>query len=131
MSYERKVFLKDVDATGRIYFGVVFDYAIEAFQHALHENERTLKDLFSSGYGFPIVHAEANYASLLSVSDEVSVKVKVIAIGEKSFTLKAEIRNRATQKMAAEVTLVHAFVKQGEERASEVPEEMKDFLRKL
>ena len=129
--YHRKVFLREVDVTGRVYFGFVFDYAIEAFECWLEQKGEGLKDLFSLGYRFPVVHAEANYLSSLSVSDEVIATISFKGMSERSFTIVTNIYNKKTKKHAVEVTLIHAFLREGEEKASQIPREIRSLLETL
>lgn len=129
--YHRKVFLREVDATGRIYFGVVFNYAIEAFEYWMEQKGKNLKDWFSLGYCFPVVHAEANYLSSLSVSDEVIATISLKKMSERSFTILTNIHNKKTKQPAVEVTLIHAFVREGEQKASKIPTEIRSLLETL
>lgn len=131
MDYQRKVFLRDVDATGRIYFAVVFNYAMEAFECLMQERGKSLKECFSLGYGFPVVHAEANYFSCLTVDDEVSVTIALKGMSERSFTTFAQIKNVKTKNLAAEVIFVHAFIQEGEEKASKIPKEIRTLLESV
>jgi len=128
-TYRRRVFLKDLDATGSIYFGALFNYAAEAFELLLESKKSSLIDLFQKGYLMPIVHAEADYTSPLRISDEVLISVTSASAGTRSVTVVSEIKNILTDRPVGKVTLVHAFVRKGENKSSIVPEELINLLK--
>ncbi len=127
---QRRIFLKDVDVTGAIYFGSFFHYALEAFELFLHHHKTGLSDFFSKGYFFPIVHAEADYTAPLRVGDEISITLMVKSIGTRSVTIETEMKNLANDKIAGKVTLVHAFLIKGEKKSSEIPSDVLALLNK-
>lgn len=127
---QRRIFFKDVDSTGVIYFGALFHYALEAFELFLHHHKASLADFFLKGYAFPIVHAEADYTSPLRVSDEMSISLTVKSISSRSVSILTEMKNLNTDKIAGRVTLVHAFLLKGEEKASNIPEDVLKLLCK-
>ena len=127
---QRRIFLKDVDVTGSIYFGALFHYALEAFEFFLSDQKTSLSDFFQKGYYFPIVHAEADYTAPLKVGDEISITLAVKAISARSVTIETVMTNRVDGKMAGKVTLVHAFLRKGEEKASNIPPDVLCLLSK-
>ncbi|MES2200152.1 MAG: thioesterase family protein [Chlamydiota bacterium] len=124
----RRIFLKDVDVTGSIYFGSFFHYALEAFELFLHNQKTNLLDFFSKGYLFPIVHAEADYACPLMIGDEIFITLTVKSIGTRSVTIETEMKNLSNDKIAGKVTLVHAFMRKGESKSSEIPQDIRSLL---
>ena len=90
--YQRRVEFRDTDMAGIVHFSVFFAYMEEA-EHAF------LKSLdlgvFSKHNGqevsWPRVAAECNYRSAIRFEDQLSVKVTVGRIGEKSVTYHHEI----------------------------------------
>ena len=124
----RRVFLKDVDVTGSIYFGAPFHYALEAFELFLYHHKSSLVDFFSKGYFFPIVHAEADYTDPLRVGDELSITLIVKSISARSVTIETEMKNVSTGKIAVKVTLIHAFLRKGEQKSSEIPSDVRSLL---
>lgn len=128
-SCQRKIFLRDTDATGVIYFGSTLQYAQEAFELFLHSCQSSLPGLFSLGYFFPIVHVEADYKTPLKVGDELTILVKVTSLTERSFTVEAEMLKATV--CACTVKMVHTFLKQGDTKASRIPEEVRTILRQL
>ncbi len=128
--HTRSIFLKETDATGVIYFTSLFHYALEAFEVLLHEKDSSLSQIFAKGYLMPIVHAEADYKAPLRVGDAISVDLSLVHVGTSSFSIESKIVHLATLKEAGSVKIVHAFMKSGSEKASQIPTDILNLLKK-
>lgn len=128
---QRRVFLKDVDQTGTIYFASAFHYALEAFELFLYHHKTSLSEFFAKGYLFPIVHAEADYTAPLKMGDEISITLRVKLISARSVTIETEMKSTFDGSLVARVTLIHAFIRKGEEKSSKIPEDILLFLNKV
>jgi len=124
------IFLKDTDATGVIYFTSLFHYALEAFEVLLSKKESSLAQIFAKGYLMPIVHAEADYKAPLRVGDLITIALLLGHVGTTSFSIESKIVHLSTGKEAGRVKIVHAFIKQGDEKASRIPDDILDLLKK-
>ena len=129
-THTRSIFLKETDATGVIYFTSLFHYALEAFEVLLSQKESSLSQIFARGYLMPIVHAEADYKAPLKVGDLISIDLFLGHVGTTSFSIESKIVQLSTGKEAGRVKIVHAFIKQGEEKASQIPSDILDLLKK-
>ncbi len=125
-TYSTVIRLRDTDATGVIYFTEQMRLALEAFEAFLLQRGWPLKDLLSSPYLMPIVHAEADYLSALCVDDPVNVKLRIAKVGARSFSVEYEIFTK--ERLAGKVQLVHAFIRKGEDKACEIPQEFREKL---
>jgi acyl-CoA thioester hydrolase len=125
---EKRVFLRDTDATGVIYFSVLLQYALEAFELFLHSKKSPLLDLLEKGYLFPVVHAEADYKTALRVGDEISIHLSLGKLSERSFSIKAEMTKLPSGIPAGSSKIVHAFLLKGEMVASPIPEDLSSIL---
>lgn len=130
-TYERPVYLKETDATGVIYFTSLFQYALEAFEEFLLRKGCSLAKFFEQGYTMPIVHAEADYKGFLRTGDLMKIDLVLFYVGRRSFTMDTVIYTLPDRKIAGRVKIVHAFVKQGDTIASELPEEFSSFISEL
>ena len=125
---KKRVFLRDTDATGVIYFSVLLQYALEAFEEFLHREKKPLSTLFKKGYFCPIVHTEADYKAPIRVGDELSIELSLIKLSNRSFTIGADFKKIPSLISAGHTKIVHAFVFKGEEVASIIPKELADIL---
>ena len=129
-AYTRSIFLKETDATGVIYFGSLFQYALEAFEVLLSEKKTPLSTILLQGYLLPIVHAEADYQAPLRVGDQISIELTLGRVGQKSFSIQSKMILLPDRKEAGKVEIVHAFIRKGEDKASEIPFEILTLLQK-
>lgn len=130
-TYERAVYLRETDSTGVIYFTSLFQYALEAFEVFLVEKGYSLAKIFEKGYLMPIVHAEADYKGALKVSDTMKIDLVLFQTGKRSFTMDTTIYTQHNRKIVGRVKIVHAFLKEGEESASEIPSDFLSFISQL
>ncbi len=129
--YQRKVFLRDTDATGVIYFGSMLQYSLEAFETFLQDSEYSLPYLLSLGYLFPVVHAEADYKAPIQVGDDLSFFLKVSKISDRSFTIETEITRSFDEVVVGRTKMVHAFLFKGDAKSSVIPEKLVGLLRSI
>jgi acyl-CoA thioester hydrolase len=88
---KRKVRWADVDASGRIYFPRIFDYAAEGEWELLHANGISRKELGKT-YDFPRVHAECHFKKSLELGDTFTLKFWADILGRTSIQYRFEIR---------------------------------------
>ncbi len=129
--YQRKVFLRDTDATGVIYFGSMLQYSLEAFESFLHSSEYSLSYLLSLGYLFPVVHAEADYKAPIQAGDDLSFFLKVSKISDRSFTIETEITRSLDGACVGRTKMVHAFLLKGDAKSSVIPEKVVTLLSSI
>lgn len=99
----KRIYLRDTDATGVIYFTELQRIALEAF-----EDHFDLKKMLSQeNFLLPIVHAEADYKVPLRCGDEVEISF-TLTPGISSLTVSYQIMLRDV--LAAAVTIVHVAV---------------------
>ena len=127
-TYQTTVRLSDTDATGVLYFTQQLRMALEAFEQFLKERGFGLSKLCDSPYLMPIVHAEADYLSALKVDDEIEISLSVEKIGNRSFSILYMFSDTEGKKSFGTVKLVHAFIKKGESKSTELTPELIEIL---
>ena len=70
---KRKVRWADVDASGRIYYARIFDYAAEGEWELLHSLGVSRKELGKT-YDFPRVHAECHFKKMLELGASFTIR---------------------------------------------------------
>ena len=88
---KRKVRWADVDASGRIFFPRIFDYAAEGEWELLHGNGISRMELGKT-YDFPRVHAECHFKKALELGDIFTLKFRAGKLGRTSIQYEFEIR---------------------------------------
>jgi YbgC/YbaW family acyl-CoA thioester hydrolase len=102
---KRKVRWADVDASGRIYFPRIFDYAAEGEWELLHSSGLSRKELGKT-YDFPRVHAECHFKKALELGDTFTLKFWVGKFGRTSIQYSFEIR---PEKEPHEIAVAGSF----------------------
>lgn len=84
-THHTHIYLHYTDAAGRLFFANQFYFIHEAKEHFLSSLGMGIKDLLEHPtVTFPIVHAEADYKSVLVAGDEIDISVSIEKIGETS-----------------------------------------------
>lgn len=126
---DRKISLKDTDATGVIYFGSLFDHALEAFESFLHGKNQKLSSFFAEGFFFPVVHASADYFHPIHAGDLVNIELTCSKIGHKSFSIQTMFF--IEKQLVGSVVLSHAFVSKQEGKSIPLPDWMIQILNSV
>ncbi len=88
ISKKKRVYLRDTDATGVIYFTEQLRLAVEVFEDYLASCGIGVYKILDGGeVVFPIVHVEADYVKPIFVGDELEIFLSIKEIGDRSFTL--------------------------------------------
>ncbi len=126
-TFQMRVKLQDTDATGVLYFAEQFRMAQEVFEEFLKEKGFSLKQVLSSEYLLPIVHAAGDYMAPVRVGDELEISLNVVKMGTSSVTVHYEFCERESKNSVGRVELVHVVVDR--EKRTSVP--IPDFLREI
>ena len=84
-THHARIYLHHTDAAGRLFFANQFYLIHEAKEHFLASLGLAIGGLLEHPTTtFPIVHAEADYKSVLMTGDEIDISVAIEKIGETS-----------------------------------------------
>jgi acyl-CoA thioester hydrolase len=97
---KRKVRWADVDASGRIYFARIFDYAAEGEWELLHSNGISRKELGKT-YDFPRVHAECHFKKMLELGEPFTLRFWPAKLGRTSIRYNFEVLLETEAREAA------------------------------
>ena len=87
---KRKVRWADVDASGRIYFARIFDYACEGEWELLHSNGISRKELGKT-YDFPRIHVECHFKKMLELGETFTLRFWPAKLGRTSIHYGFEV----------------------------------------
>ncbi len=87
---KRKVRWADVDASGRIYFARIFDYAGEGEWELLHSNGISRKELGKT-YDFPRIHVECHFKKMLELGETFTLRFWPARLGRTSIHYSFEV----------------------------------------
>ena len=122
---------QEVDAAGIVFFARFFEWFHDAYCAALVERGIRFENVLSEKtWGFPLVHAEADYREPLGFAAPVRVDVDEVAVGESSVTVTYTVRGGADPaRIHATGKTVHVCVDRATFRPRPLPPELRDALR--
>ena len=90
--YLRRVYLKDTDAAGVVYFARGLEICHEAYEESLANSKIDLQQmLVEKKVALPIVHAEINFLGPLFCGDCLTINLAADGIGNSEFSLEYQI----------------------------------------
>ena len=122
-----KIRLYHTDATEVIFFGHLFQLAMDTLEDFLAYRDFPWQALMASPYFFPVVHTEADYLHPLRAGDEVEITLKVVKLGTSSVTFHYTMQHVEKQCLAGRVESVHVLVDKKTRTSLPLP----DFLRTI
>jgi 1,4-dihydroxy-2-naphthoyl-CoA hydrolase len=87
-TYATRIFLHHTDAAGRLFYANQFFLMHEAKELFLEKIGLSIKELLDHPEtSFPLVHAEADFKSILIAGEGIRITVEVEKVGETSITV--------------------------------------------
>ena len=121
---KRRVRWADVDASGRIYYARIFDYAGEGEWELLQSNG-ILRQELGKTYGFPRVHAECHFKKMLQLGELFTLRLWPAKLGRTSIRYGFEVRLEGSPYEAAATGSITAVVLR-DEKPAEIPPQIRN-----
>lgn len=126
--YRLPVRFHDVDSAGIVFFARIFQYAHDAYEAWLRTIGFSLdRPAAERGYGFPLVHAEADFHKPILPGQEVVIELAPVAVGESSYTIRSRLSLPEGEALAT-VTTVHACVDWASRRPRPIDPALREIL---
>ena len=121
----------DVDRAGIAYFNHVFHWCHLTYEEFLEAGLAQFDDAFGrSGWGTPMVRAEADFQGMMRHGDRLTVRMTVDRIGTKSITFAYDVLGPGgDEDRRAQIRLTHAFVDFKTGKAIPMPGAFEDALQ--
>ena len=125
----------DVDRAGIAYFNHVFHWCHLAYEEFLLAAIGTFDEAFGrSGWGTPMVRAEADFVDMIRHGDRLTARMTVDRIGGKSIRFAYELVRLGSvdqEDVRARVLLTHAFIDFATGKSIPMPEAFAEALKVL
>jgi 1,4-dihydroxy-2-naphthoyl-CoA hydrolase len=127
-----QVRMHDTDMAGRLYFPRQFRFVHDALEDMLDKEGLGFDRLFHQKESFVIVivHAEADYYSLLRVGDRLEVHVSVEKIGNSSFTMDYQIFKIDQLQLVGSAKTVHVALDMKSQEKITIPPKLRVVLER-
>ncbi len=130
-TYQVKIYLRDTDATGVIYFNQQLRLALEAFEAFLSSRGHDLHSILEAGENlYPIVHCEADFSAPIKTGDTLAIYLSALRIGTSSFTLHTKMTNQHKKEVGT-TTIVHVCTLKKTGASTPIPEALRAILDEL
>lgn len=116
-----RVTMVDTDAARVIYFGAPTRWAEQLLTTWLADVGAPLSKSLDSGFGDPVVHAEAAYHAPLRLDDQVSATLSLARRTKRSMTFRCAFALDVNASPAVEVWLTKVHVRFGPDGPESVP----------
>lgn len=127
-NFKRQIFLQDTDCAGIVYFAKFFDFAHEAFEAYLQEQDLPLvKILNELPFLLPITNATCSYKKPLKVSDCITIDLEMQRLSEHSIKTSCKIKNQESLEVAI-VQIEHTCVSKDTWKKISIPAEILSML---
>jgi len=129
--YQTKIRLHETDAAGLLFFNNQFKIIHDAYEGLLEHIGFGFAELIpNKSFFLPIVHAESDYKSPLSVGDALEIETVVEKIGKTSFTLAYKMRD-ASNKIVGTAQTVHVATDKKTRKKIPLPTDLRTKLEGL
>ncbi len=130
--YPTQLKLRDTDATGFLYYPGVFNLAQEALETFLTQQGQGLDKLLdASPYGWPVVHAEADFDRPLRAGTPLQVTLCCTEIGQTSFQLSYHVTDPSGEIRYANARIVHVVVDRRTGNKQSIPDDVRALLETI
>ena len=124
-----KVRMYDTDMAQILFFGNQYRFMHDALEELLAVEGLTMDKIFRElGYGFVIVHSEADYLAALRVGDAIKITVTVDHIGTSSFSFNYTLYRQ--DKRVGTGKTVHVVIDNKTHQKQVIPESLRQSLEK-
>lgn len=132
LTLARRMQINDIDAAGIAFTGRLVTIAMEGMEEGLARLGMDFAAILREGrYGFPIVHLEADFRRPFRHGDRVDVRIACDGIGERSYTIRVELRPAGGAAPSATLRFTAAVIDTATFTAVAVPESFRAALTSL
>ncbi|MGI0480856.1 acyl-CoA thioesterase [Geminocystis sp. CENA526] len=118
--YQRKIYFRDTDSAGVVYFCNLLSICHEAYEEYLANLKVNLKDFFSNQLiAIPIIHAEIDFFKPLFCGDLINITLNLILINEKVFEIEYHVFK--DNDLVAKALTKHICINPQTRKTQEIP----------
>jgi acyl-CoA thioester hydrolase len=116
-----RVCMRDVDHAN-IYYSAYYEWMDRSFSEFLHRAGHSLREVFASGLGIPIVESRCSYLAPVSLDDLIRIRMWISKLGRTSFVMTYDFTRVGDGVRVARGWVTHVWVKRPEMQPVPVPD---------
>ena len=111
-TYRAKVYYKDVDKMGVVYYARYFEYFEAARTELLQSISLDVTSIENEGYYLPVITSHCDYKSGANFEDELSVKLAINKPPKSTMKIDYEVYRSSNEELLVTGYTIHAFTDQ-------------------
>ena len=125
-----RVRFQHTDPAGIVFFANIFVYCHEAYEELLRAGGMPLHEFLGTREeSLPLGHAEATFKRPFRFGQQVTVRVAVGRVGDRSFRLEYDLFDEVKEHLASAAT-VHVCIERATGRSIALPPALRSLLEK-
>ena len=109
-NYNTKVYYKDIDQMGVVYYNRYFEYFEQARTELLADIGLVVSEIERKGFYLPVVSAKCNYKKGAHFEDEIIVKTTINESPLARLKIEYEVRRKKNNDLLANGYTIHGFI---------------------
>ena len=105
-----KIFYKDIDQMGLVYYSRYFEFFEEARTEFLNSLDIKVKAIEELGYFLPVISATCDYKEGAKLEDEIIVKTIIKSISGIKLKISYKIHRKSDNHLLAMGSTLHVFI---------------------
>ena len=107
--YPLKVYYKDIDQMGIVYYSRYFEYFEEARTEMLAAIGLKYSEVEAQGFKLPVIEAHAEYKKGASFEDEIIIETKITEPPKARLKIRYEVKLKKGDDLLMKGYTIHAF----------------------
>ena len=128
-TYRTKVYYKDVDKMGVVYYARYFEYFEAARTELLQSISLDVPTIENEGYYLPVITSHCDYKSGANFEDELSVKLAINKPPKSTMKIDYEVYRSSNEELLVTGYTIHAFTDQSG-KAVKPPKRLLEAIQK-
>ena len=128
-TYRTKVYYKDVDKMGVVYYARYFEYFEAARTELLQSISLDVTTIENEGYYLPVITSHCDYKSGANFEDELLVKLAINKPPKSTMKIDYEVYRSSNEELLVSGYTIHAFTDQSG-KAVKPPKRLLEAIQK-
>ena len=128
-TYRAKVYYKDVDKMGVVYYARYFEYFEAARTELLQSISLDVTTIENEGYYLPVITSHCDYKSGANFEDELLVKLAINKPPKSTMKIDYEVYRSSNEELLVTGYTIHAFTDQSG-KAVKPPKRLLEAIQK-